>query len=157
MLTSTPERKPQHFSAFAAGGSDVYAAAAEDDADFDPTYGMAAYAHHKCMADMLVTDDADTIATEAQSKRRRADGVFNTNEWSLDENSENLGARAAMKRKRVHFNVVESVRDHTEMRAALAARNSNGIDQPYPFGSEDQRPQAPTLRSRIAGFFASLF
>lgn len=151
MLTSTPEQQPQRF--VATGGGDAGAAAAKDDDDFDPTYGMAAYAHHKSMADMLLTDDAEAIATE--SKRRRADGVFNSSE--LDENCENLGARSAIKRKRVHFNVVESVRDHTEMRAALTARNSNGTNQPYPFVSADQEQQTPTLRSRIAGFFASLF
>lgn len=152
MLTSTPEQQPQQPKNLRFDA----ATAAEDDADFDPTYGMAAYAHHKSMGDML-SEEADAPTIAEQAKRRRADGFFNSNEWSLDENSENHGARSATKRKRVHFNVVESVRDHAETRTALAAWNGYDAGQPYPFVSVGQQQQMPTLRSRIAGFFASLF
>lgn len=129
MLTSTPDQQRA--------------------ADFDPTYGMAAYAHHKSIGELMAADDGQQqqCVANAQSKgaaRKWTPNASATAAESMDD-IENKGP--TVKRKRVHFNVVESERPPHSA-------------QPYQF--TPARPtvevgREPTLRSRIAGFFASLF
>lgn len=142
MLTSTPEQQPRANNA---------AADATEDFDFDPTYGMAAYAHHKSIGNVLPED--------GNGSQLRFDHNA-TNNATNEENIENSGWPSAPKRKRVHFNIVESERDHGEIRTALRTQQSDNIvARPYDFASAKMSANndAPSLRSRIAGFFASLF
>lgn len=136
MLTSTPEQQPQQVNAATESTA--------EDFDFDPTYGMAAYAHHKSIGNVRPDD--------AAGSHLRFDN-------STNDNIENSGWPSAPKRKRVHFNIVETVRDTGDMRSALTAKHTDNISRPYDFTAAklSVKDNAPSLRSRIAGFFASLF
>lgn len=151
MLTSTPEQRTGGYGGsggLATGTTIPY----EED---DPTYGMAAYAHHKSMVEKLTQEQ------ELANQHQRTGGK--SSDWlsaavaapdTPNGEQQQQQQRSAAKRKRVQFSVYESGRDHRELRAAQ-------LEQPYPFamplGQQNLNQETPTLRSRIAGFFARLF
>lgn len=162
MLTSTPEQRTD-------GKSTLN--------DSDPTYGMAAYAHHRSIATdfnaddddnaslAAITDDApvgdckrqrlfvvDSGAVMSPLQHRNVDGSLATIRkktrmpvvGGFEQNAENCQP-SSTKRKRVQFD--------------MDANRVDYANRPYNFAAEPMQPvRAPaTLRSRIAGFFASLF
>lgn len=162
MLTSTPEQRT-------AGKSTLN--------DSDPTYGMAAYAHHRSIATDFNADNDESRATTTDDavgdcKRQRlfvADDGAGGGDVMSPLRHRNVDGSLATIRKKNRMPVVGDFEQNVENCQPTTTKrkrvqfdmDANRVDytnQPYPFAEAIRPVQAPTsLRSRIAGFFASLF